>query len=389
MVKTTFSGTISQIQEASVDGRDVVGLAIATNAESILQFVWHSSVQATPIPSGTTISIEYVPVAFHIPESQKRIELVRSEQVVRRCKATVTSHEQIRTGLPGAADIGLDRDIVTIEFRTSRETCLFDRIPGYALQTGYVVELDLALTGISIPEQQRASKWEEKVQKTARQIHTQDTQSASEPKAYAASNRRFIRGVAASQALQDEWMPHRKRNEIADGFKKEFFNLCERARLVQEHGMVSSFKFIQGSDLIKCRRFPHYNEVKHLLKRFDEIKSAKNFISHRWFCPTHPDPDGRQLALLRPCLEANAFYWIDFTCLPQKSRTQEEEAVFRDSIRWLPSLMFDMSFIVLRFEGDGYVERAWCFFELLAANCVKPPNTLCNRTNDGAWYRQD
>lgn len=173
-----------------------------------------------------------------------------------------------------------------------------------------------------------------------------------------------------SLATQNEWIPHRERNEIADGFKMGFVNMCERVRMVQEHNTVSSFQFIKGGDLLKYRRFPHYKEVKHLLKRSDEIREGKHFISHRWFSPTHPDPDGKQLALLRPCLEADSFYWVDFSCIPQKPRTQQEESLFRDSISWLPSLMFNMNFIVLRFEDDGYVDRAWCFFELLAATVL-------------------
>jgi hypothetical protein len=83
-----------------------------------------------------------------------------------------------------------------------------------------------------------------------------------------------------------------------------------------------------------------------------------------------PDPSGRQLELLKHRLSGDAFYWIDFCCLPQKPRTVSDEQAFRQSLGLLPSMMFDTSFMILRLDGDGYFRRAWCFFETLAANVL-------------------
>jgi hypothetical protein len=56
--------------------------------------------------------------------------------------------------------------------------------------------------------------------------------------------------------------------------------------------------------------------------------------------------------------------------MPQKPRTDEEHRLFREHLKWLPSLFFNMNIIIVRCLDDGYFSRAWCFFEILAANVV-------------------
>jgi len=76
------------------------------------------------------------------------------------------------------------------------------------------------------------------------------------------------------------------------------------------------------------------------------------------------------MKLLKERIVPEAYYWIDYSCVPQKPRTIGEDTLFRENLKWLPSLLFGMNVIVLRCRDDGYFGRAWCFFETLAANVL-------------------
>lgn len=176
--------------------------------------------------------------------------------------------------------------------------------------------------------------------------------------------------TGSSKHTENRQLQSEERNQLADFQKDDFVALCEKARMVEEHPQVSAFLFIQGSDLRACSRLPMYSEVKHRLHPYGTISGSKKFISHRWLDPSHPDPAGKQLLLLRERIDPAQYYWIDSCCFPQKPRTPEEETAFRKGISWLPSLFFGMDFLVLRCRDDGYLARAWCFFELYAATVL-------------------
>ena len=149
-----------------------------------------------------------------------------------------------------------------------------------------------------------------------------------------------------------------------------FKDLYERTGLVQGHPRVERFLFIKGSDLLSFRVFPSFQDILPHLVPYGAIRGDRIFLSHRWLTPTHPDPLGYQLALLKARIDPQAYYWVDFSCLPQKPRTDPDETLFRESMFMLPSLMFNMDFLILRCEGDGYFERAWCFFEMMTAHVL-------------------
>lgn len=168
-----------------------------------------------------------------------------------------------------------------------------------------------------------------------------------------------------------QWLSHKQRNDIADAYKEKFHSLEEQTRMVEEHPFLPSFNFVKGSDLLSCNSLPLYREVRHKLKSYKDINEAERyFVSHRWLDKNHPDPDGKHLQMLKSQAKKDAYYWIDFSCLPQEPRTKEESALFSESISRLPSLMFNMNLIVLRCQNDGYLERAWCFVELLSGNIL-------------------
>ena len=54
-------------------------------------------------------------------------------------------------------------------------------------------------------------------------------------------------------------------------------------------------------------------------------------VSHRWETPDEPDTKGAQLAAIKRYLTDHPeveYVWFDFTCMPQKPRTPEEEDEF-------------------------------------------------------------
>jgi hypothetical protein len=167
-----------------------------------------------------------------------------------------------------------------------------------------------------------------------------------------------------------DWPTQEERYAIAQAHRDQFKALYNQTGMVEGHALLNDFKFISGARLLELPRFPACREIAPELRRYADLDGNQYFLSHRWLSADHPDPDGKQLALLRAQIDPRAHYWVDYTSLPQKPRSPEEETLFRQSMTVLPSLMFRRHFIILRFQNDGYFGRAWCFFELLAAHVV-------------------
>jgi hypothetical protein len=168
------------------------------------------------------------------------------------------------------------------------------------------------------------------------------------------------------------WLPPKIRFIIADAYKEVFIEQIKSVSLVQDYSCAEDFLLIKGSDLLPYSKLQNYRDIKNLLKSNKEIDptSEKYFVSHRWFSSDQPDPSGIILSLLKKYIQPEAYYWIDYTCMPQKPRTEEEHKLFREHLKWLPSLFFNLNIIIIRCLDDGYFSRAWCFFEILAANVV-------------------
>jgi len=175
--------------------------------------------------------------------------------------------------------------------------------------------------------------------------------------------------VAMEKIQFNQWATLKERHEIGDKHRKLFDSLIKSAQMVQNDPFVSSFSFIRGQDLLSLSRIPRFQDYRDRLCSFDKA-TEKIFISYRWLNPDHPDPDGRQLRLLQRHVKPDAFYWIDFTCLPQAPMDETDENLFRESLSRLTTLLYETEIIVLRHQGDNYMERAWCFFELLAGHTL-------------------
>jgi hypothetical protein len=167
----------------------------------------------------------------------------------------------------------------------------------------------------------------------------------------------------------NRWATQQERHEVGEQYRKRFKDLIDSAKMVQEHPFVKSFSFIRGQDLLALARIPRFQDYRARLCPFDQVRE-KHFISYRWLSPAHPDPDGRQLKLLHRHVNPDAYYWIDYACLPQPPMDEADEALFRESLSRLTTLLYETRMLVLRHRGDGYIGRAWCFLETLAGYTV-------------------
>ena len=62
-------------------------------------------------------------------------------------------------------------------------------------------------------------------------------------------------------------------------------------------------------------------------------------------------------------------FWYDFSCLPQDPKTASETQEFSQTLQGIGEMLLSsrVSTLVLRREGDGYLERGWCFAESMIA----------------------
>jgi len=68
-------------------------------------------------------------------------------------------------------------------------------------------------------------------------------------------------------------------------------------------------------------------------------------------------------------------FWYDYSCLPQDPRTPAEEQEFAQTLQGIGEMILSpqVSTLVLRKEGDGYLSRGWCFAESMIAQSKSDP----------------
>jgi hypothetical protein len=105
------------------------------------------------------------------------------------------------------------------------------------------------------------------------------------------------------------------------------------------------------------------------------------FISHFWRTREHPDPEGQDLRLFLDDLEESewSYVWVDWTCLPQTPRNEQQQLYFTRMLRFVPALGRDCAF---EWRYPSFEPRAWILFEVgvyvlchkefMAADDVKP-----------------
>jgi hypothetical protein len=121
---------------------------------------------------------------------------------------------------------------------------------------------------------------------------------------------------------------------------------------------VSDVFYLSAETLLKARRFPEF-DTRLLSKDPD---GEKFVVSHRWQSPAHPDPEGKHLELLQKHAEQHrsAYYWIDFSSLPQ-ARLASDTKLFERTLPKIASIQSEASTIIIM-DGE-YSDRLWCFVE--------------------------
>jgi len=118
------------------------------------------------------------------------------------------------------------------------------------------------------------------------------------------------------------------------------------------HSMRGLFCSRHGSELVK--------------------RSEMVYISHKWFSSTHPDDDeNHKLLGLQQLARAHKewhFFWIDYVCIPQTYRLENERALYSNS----HFVKCCANFVILCGETgkmtlDVWKSRGYCRFELLSS----------------------
>ncbi len=122
--------------------------------------------------------------------------------------------------------------------------------------------------------------------------------------------------------------------------------------------------FVPARTLLACKEvFPVFDRTQ-LVK---DPQGSKFFVSHPWQTKEHPDPQGMHLSLIQQFArrqEQDAFYWIDYSCLPQKPRSAEDEDLFKRTLPKISSVQSECSTVVI--ANENYTKRMWCYIENFA-----------------------
>jgi hypothetical protein len=145
----------------------------------------------------------------------------------------------------------------------------------------------------------------------------------------------------------------------------ESFVQKEKERVRQEQAQANFSDALTNVYFIPAKTLLAWKDV---LPPFDRAALVENpegqqfFVSHRWQSSLHPDPEGKHLTLLKQHARShpNAFYWIDYCCLPQ-SRNAKDDTLFRTTLPKIASIQAKCSTIVI-LQSD-YNERLWCYVE--------------------------
>lgn len=165
--------------------------------------------------------------------------------------------------------------------------------------------------------------------------------------------------------FEDRWTTKKERFEVGNKLRDAFQNQLQAVKMVEQDESVELYFFLPGRYLLGLKRLPRFQEIREHLVPFPR-DAQKRFVSYRWLSNVHPDPHGRQLRLIQKQVQPDFYYWIDYCCIPQAPMSADDRLLYYESLSKLPSLLFHVEVISIRQAGDGYLSRAWCFFEMLA-----------------------
>lgn len=115
------------------------------------------------------------------------------------------------------------------------------------------------------------------------------------------------------------------------------------------------------------------------------------FISHCWSTPSNPDPNGVDYKSVLSDIGEQKFQslWFDFSCIPQRPRSDHETKYFKKILRWLGGIIIDCA-MEWRYS-DLINKRAWVLLEIfiyLVPRLNVNPNIILP-TEDNVMYLND
>jgi len=145
-----------------------------------------------------------------------------------------------------------------------------------------------------------------------------------------------------------------------------------------------------GGRLPRCQDLPSeaiWSDEQELIEGLRNYTVRLVSVSHCWFTEEHPDPDGRNLEILGVVLTrflASAFcsnaaggaaVFLDWTSLPQKPRTDEQEARFSRALKsinvWYAHPCSIVWMLTARWPGIvPYGARGWPHFERAISSLI-------------------
>lgn len=87
------------------------------------------------------------------------------------------------------------------------------------------------------------------------------------------------------------------------------------------------------------------------------------FVSHFWHTKDDPDPGGKYLRLLQDELRPDtwSYIWLDWTCVPQHPRSQNEEAYFLRTLQTMSGIIRNSGFV---WYYPPFEARLWILYEV-------------------------
>jgi hypothetical protein len=166
--------------------------------------------------------------------------------------------------------------------------------------------------------------------------------------------------------------------------------LCEAVRIAKVRGLHEPRKFneylsvaagVAGTDLAEfiLVNVLRYNLNEESLNRVFEETESLPFPEEGYGLRQASDDPGllslKEMLKGRPTLKnlaSKIFIWYDYSCMPQRPFTGDDEAVFLENLKSLNILQKVGLTLILLDDADDYFGRAWCTLESIYADAETP-----------------
>lgn len=163
-------------------------------------------------------------------------------------------------------------------------------------------------------------------------------------------------------------------------------HLCEAIRVASQRGLSAPRKFsrmfgfalgFHGSELAESlivNVLRHHLDDDTLLAARAEVAGIEELLDDYGIAQAvKEDAIGRLQQVLAACplltaLLDHIYIWYDYSCMPQRPRTDSEEQEFREALESLVAFQALSRTLVLLDGVEDYLSRAWCTLEAIVAD---------------------